>query len=347
MSSSKHPEPPLEILEGMRHPVPMEERPNADAQRRVAIEGIAGAIRRGGHRRMLHRRWLALGAAAILVSVCGAYALRGPLTGRPQAASSTTVPVAVGATVRVTSGTVVTTRGSSSATVNVGGSAAVAEGDEIESDAKGEATLLLPRGVRVKLAGSTRAWVDHARETEQHLRLELGRAEVSVPRPEGPRVFAMKTPDSEVIVHGTEFSVQVERQPSSVVITTVSVTRGSVLVVHAGTQRLVETGANWSSGAERSPAPTASLEPAIPGSRANDSASREARLTAPAPSPQPSLVDQNRLFQAFLDARNQGDDAAAIRALDELLARFPDTPLADQARLARFRALQRLGGKRP
>jgi hypothetical protein len=71
------------------------------------------------------------------------------------------------------------------------------------------------------------------------------------------------------------------------------------------------------------------------------------KIAGRAPSPTPSLADQNRLFQAFLDARDEGNDAAAVRALDELLARFPDTPLADQARLARFRALQRLGGKRP
>jgi hypothetical protein len=353
MSSSKQPEPPLEILEGMRHPVPMAEPPDAEAQRRLAIDGIANAIRHGGHRRMLRRRWLALGAAAVLVSVSGAYALRGPLAGRAQVGTSATLPTATGATVRVVSGTVVTSRGSRSTTVSAGAVASVSEGDEIASDAKGEATLLLPRGVRVTLAGSTRARIENAGEAEQRLRLELGRTEVSVPRPGGPRIFAIKTPDSDVIVHGTEFSVQVERQASSAVITTVSVTRGSVLVVHAGTQRFVETGATWSSEAERPPAPAVSLGSVAQDARASNppriatATETETKIAGRAPSPTPSLADQNRLFQAFLDARDEGNDTAAVRALDELLARFPDTPLADQARLARFRALQRLGGKRP
>jgi hypothetical protein len=177
-------------------------------------------------------------------------------------------------------------------------------------------------------------------EAEQRLRLELGYTEISVPRPGGPAVFSVDTPDSQVVVHGTEFSVRVERDPrTNTVTTTVSVSRGSVLVIHGGEQRLLELGTTWSSHASDSPPPTTTPEPR---SEPMPPPSPRARTTR-APSAPPSLAEQNRLFQAFLDARAAGDDARAVRVLDELLTRFPDTPLADQARIGRFRALQRLG----
>jgi hypothetical protein len=346
MSSGARPEPPLEILEGMRHPVPMDERPDAEAQRRAAIGVIAGAIRRGKHRGLHRVRLLSLAAAAaaLVASFCVVYALRGSPAGHTGSVASAPSPVHAATTVRVIAGTVVTNHGSFSATLRAGAAAPMAEGDDIASAADGEALLALPRGVRVKLSPSTQARLVNAQEVEQRLRLELGRAEVSVPRPGGPRVFAIKTPDSDVIVHGTEFSVLVERNGSAVR-TTVSVTRGSVLVVHAGQERLVETGSTWSSGIEPSAEPVSTRAATPETETANGGVATKATpSTRHARSAAPSLADQNRLFQTFLDARDEGDDASAVRALDELLARFPDTPLADQARLARFRALQRLAG---
>ena len=56
-----------------------------------------------------------------------------------------------------------------------------------------------------------------------------------------------------------------------------------------------------------------------------------------------SLAEQNRLFKEALDARNAGDDVGAARLLGKLLAQFPRSPLAHDARVARFRALRRSG----
>jgi len=55
-----------------------------------------------------------------------------------------------------------------------------------------------------------------------------------------------------------------------------------------------------------------------------------------------ALAEQNRLFQASLDARKAGDDGRVVALLDELLARFPDTELGPEARLSRLRARERL-----
>ena len=51
------------------------------------------------------------------------------------------------------------------------------------------------------------------------------------------------------------------------------------------------------------------------------------------------------MFQAALDARKSGDDAAVVKYLDEILARFPGSTLEPEVRLARLRALSRLGRK--
>jgi outer membrane protein assembly factor BamD (BamD/ComL family) len=56
-----------------------------------------------------------------------------------------------------------------------------------------------------------------------------------------------------------------------------------------------------------------------------------------------SLAEQNRLFKEALDARNAGDDVGAARLLGKLLVQFPRSPLAHDARVARFRALRRSG----
>jgi hypothetical protein len=244
-----------------------------------------------------------------------------------------------GGELHVTANTVVTIHGGVATSTSAGGKSRVGEGDKIESRAEGEATLALPRSVRVKIGAATDAWIVKAADTVQRLRLDLGKTEVSVPRPGGPEVFSIRTPDSEVVVHGTEFSVLVERTaPNPGTVTSVAVVRGSVLVIHGGEERLVAAGENWSSRT-RAPAPA-------PSTAAAEVSQGEAPLRprgAPRSSPALSLTEQNRLFQASLDARDAHDDARAVRYLDELLSRFPNTPLADQAKTARFRALERLG----
>jgi hypothetical protein len=219
-----------------------------------------------------------------------------------------------------------------------GGTARIAEGDGVNIPAESEGLLELPRGVRVKLAPSTEVSFVRLLDADQRLHLGLGKTEVSVPKPGGPAVFSIETPDSEVVVHGTEFSVLVERdETTSAFVTTVSVTRGSVFVAHGGQRRLLEPGAIWSSRAETSGASRAvTAHPELV------SQGIVGRQSLPAAAP-PSLAEQNRLFQSFLDARAAGDNVRALRVVVELLTRFPDTPLADQARIARFRVLQRLG----
>jgi ferric-dicitrate binding protein FerR (iron transport regulator) len=350
MSSSHRPEPPLEILDGMRHPVPMQERPDAES-RRVTIDAIAVSIRRGRANARTHQRRLAACAVAAFLVCAGAawaFASYGTLAAhpKPSAVAARSAPSARPASIEgalhVVAGTVVATHGAAPATVRAGSDLSVEHADELSSAANSEALLTLPRGVLVKLVGLTTARLVSATDAEQHLRLDVGRVEVSVPRPGGPRLFAIQTPDSEVTVHGTEFSVVVKREGDGPFTTAVTVTRGSVQVMHAGRERMVEAGSSWSSSGDQDVPPSPVTASAVPEPQAADLPLASPRRSAHAAT---SLAEQNRLFQAFLDARDQGDDAGAVKYLNTLLTRFPDTPLGDQARLARFRTLQRLAGE--
>lgn len=55
------------------------------------------------------------------------------------------------------------------------------------------------------------------------------------------------------------------------------------------------------------------------------------------------LAAQNELFQAAVRSQRRGDDEGALAQFDALLARYPGSPLAADARVRKFRTLARLG----
>jgi hypothetical protein len=335
-------EAPVELLEGLRGPLPIAER-SSDEQRHMAIEAIARRIRGEGDALRRTRTFAMCGAAAVVllgVAVLWMVEHRRPVPDARVAVAQ----ARAGSELRVTAGVVVTTRNAVPTAIAPGSTARIEPGDEIRSATDGEAELSLPRGVRVGIGRSTKTALRTASELEQRLRLDLGKTTVSVPRPGGPREFAIDTPDTQVIVHGTEFSVHVEQDGAGATFTRVSVTRGAVLVVHAGEQRLIESGNDWSSlgitpgaGASNVDISGQAIVRAPPASArvpSGDARARDARG---------ALAEQNRLFRAALEARKAGDDSQAVEYLSELLSRFPKGVLTQDARLARQRALERLG----
>jgi TolA-binding protein len=58
-----------------------------------------------------------------------------------------------------------------------------------------------------------------------------------------------------------------------------------------------------------------------------------------------TLANENRLFRSAVDARNRGDDRAALAGFNELLTKYPKSLLAGEARVERIRALARCGDK--
>jgi hypothetical protein len=328
------PEPPLEILEKLRQPALADARPGADGRREAAVGLIEKTLRAEGQRRKRRRSVWAVVAAAALVagSVVFASAYR---THDPNRATETTQPAVAAVDpveLRVESGVAVTTRRGVAGVISAGANVRITEGDSVRTGPDGHATLLLPRGVRVELSRATKAGIVSALESDQKLSLDIGETQISVPKPGGPSTFSVTTPDARVVVHGTEFLVRVEEgdraHPTR---TSVSVTRGSVSVVNAAGERLLRPGESWSAATPEPTAPTHA-----------DQAAQSRAKVASAHESASSLAEQNKLFQAALDARRVGDDAAVLRAVDELFARYPDTTLAQEARLARFRALKSL-----
>jgi hypothetical protein len=330
------PEPPLEVLEKLRQPALADARPGAEKRRAATVGLIEKTLRAEGQRRKRWRSsWAGAGAAAALVAAGSVAFVRlhgvhetSNVQGTAKPAIAAIDPVEL----RVESGVAVTTRRGVAAVISAGANVQIAEGDFVRTGPDGHATLLLPRGVRVELSRATKAGVVSALESDQKLSLDIGETQISVPKPGGPSTFSVTTPDARVVVHGTEFMVRVEEgDQAHPTRTSVSVTRGAVSVVNATGERLLRPGESWSAASPEATAPTRA-EPAAP-SRARVANARESAS---------SLAEQNRLFQAALDARRAGDDAAVLRAVDELFARYPETTLAQEARLARFRALKAL-----
>jgi hypothetical protein len=57
------------------------------------------------------------------------------------------------------------------------------------------------------------------------------------------------------------------------------------------------------------------------------------------------LGGQNSAFAAAMRARKEGDDARAARILDDFIAHYPESPLAEDAHVERFRALVHIGDR--
>ncbi len=238
------------------------------------------------------------------------------------------------------------------------GRSALSPFDRVLTAARSGASLSLPSGAVVTLEENTDARLAvPASELAERLDLSVGGVEIAVPPLAPGHSLAIETPHARVVVHGTRFSVRVRSESDGLLVTTVRVTEGVVSVVHAGADTRLAAGASWSSRVRETQTRTA-IEPVIgkaPPSADETSAdeTRGARAGAttrgarPAPTMTPStLADENRILQGAMTASRAGDDRRALALLDQLLGRYPQSPLAQNARVERFRALRRLGDTR-
>jgi hypothetical protein len=90
-------------------------------------------------------------------------------------------------------------------------------------------------------------------------------------------------------------------------------------------------------GAARAAPASSSSQPAASDTTPSTSASSAIEPTA-AP-----LAAQNELFQSAVRSQRRGDDESALAGFDALLVRYPESPLAADARVRKFRTLTRLG----
>jgi ferric-dicitrate binding protein FerR (iron transport regulator) len=250
----------------------------------------------------------------------------------------------------------------------------LAVGDSVHSGQDGMATLGYANGTRITLSSSARLRVDDL-GTTRRFSLSSGQLQAHVVKlGQGDR-FIVSTPDSEVEVHGTVFTVAVDNSPSrcrdSASSSTVSVSEGAVWVRSGDKQVVLQPGESWATPCHEprntaaevvGPGPVAMPNQTGTSVRAPAHKVAAARVTstaAPTPvqlefpvvpslepphslAPAPSvsrLAEQNDLFSAAMTAERRGQHDLALRTLDELVTRYPSGPLSESARAERQRIL--------
>jgi hypothetical protein len=229
-------------------------------------------------------------------------------------------------------------------------------GDALSTRAEEVRTATLENGAEVTLGGGTELSVSALARGTDELLLDRGHVELTVPKLRSGHTLSVTTPDSTVTVRGTRFSVGVQLVGSRPV-TSVDVTQGSVWVRQGDTRLVLEAGSHWSSG---DAAQASSLHEITPPSNEGIPAPHAATRpssTTPAPVagqtppdarpesglPPSTLAEENNLYEAAARAAREGNTALAISQLNSLLLRYPSSPLAQNARVDRFRALNRSG----
>ena len=341
--------------------VPVEAAAVGEQRRRRVVEATALAIAREAQESTRRRRrvWagVALAAAAALVASAGAvWKGRAAREARIDGSAGSEMPVArgeslVGALHR-------THRGETFPEAT--GPLRLGAGDEVATEPGGRGEVVLVDGVDITLESETRvalpvATTDWAARRHEEVRLATGKVSVHVPPMTPGHTFSIRTPDAEVMVHGTMFVVEVGApgSPTRPPPTHVSVTSGVVSVTSGGQEAVLTAGMEWASPpvtpkaseplAAQSPVPRESA-PDTPGRASGSSARGPRREAAPGSAvPRSRLGEENQLLATAIAASRSGEYASAVSTLNELLHRFPGSTLAQEAHVERFRALARSG----
>jgi len=174
---------------------------------------------------------------------------------------------------------------------------------------------------------------------DEKIALIGGKIGVRVPKLGAGSRLQVDTPDAIVTVHGTAFSVEVEPGATAgTTVTTVAVTEGRVSVKSAGREIFLDPGATWSSLPVAQPAPE--TDPEEGDAEPENVFSGAARAYAK----RSTLGEENALFRDAISARRAGDPRHAVELLNQLLTRYPTSPLAAEARAARAGALEAMTG---
>lgn len=339
MSGSRFPSQPDDMLRRLgSQVVPVEEPKRAEQRREQVVAALSRSIRATADRkrRALRTRLVwGLGIAASLAVGVG-------FTARARQRDSDAASAF--STVFELSGAVVVTESGESRVLSDGSSFPLRTLGEIETAPESRAELRSQKST-VQLAPATKLSAPRSSLLEERYRLAVGRVEVSVDKDSRfTRSVVVETPDAEVVVHGTVFSVGVTSHGKQTV-TDVSVTRGSVWVLQHGVQvAVLGPTQHWSSDAETTSsapavtAPVPTVDDATPPHERTLRPLRNAGSVSDAKAS--TLAEQSRMFQEAIDARNRGDDAHAVELFARLLARYPSY---EEAEVQLFRAQKRLG----
>jgi hypothetical protein len=318
--------------------VPVEDARRAEYRRERIVHKLGASIEAHATRQRTGARtwlWLSAAAALVVAGVVGAWTLR------PQASVVANVEASAGET-RTVLGEVSVRRSGTASALHAGD--VLVGGEVVSTGVRAGVEIGIASG-HADLSASSELEVLRPTANERRLRLGTGAVDVDLPHKlEAGKHLVVETPDAEVLVVGTAFTVEVGGQGAARA-THVSVRRGTVWIMQGGKQRAVlRAGDDW-----RSTVATAAVTPTPAEPKAVDApvASRpkaSARVRGGVrPVDSGTLEEENRLYQAGLSARNAGDSAGAADAFASLLSRYPRTVLREQALAGEFRALDRVG----
>jgi hypothetical protein len=239
----------------------------------------------------------------------------------PHGGASPAVTNADAARFLTVAGAAVLDRGDDRRPVLAGERDVLVAGDRLETLADGHAALRSVLGAEVDLTPATRVRMGRRQSSAERIVLLSGQVHVRVPKLERGATFGVRSPNAEVVVHGTEFVVEVDSEREGVTRTCVRVLDGLVAIEYDGGNAWLTGGQEW--GCAR---PTA-LRPRPP--RVN--------RARPPPPPATTLAEENALMRAALAAERRDDTATALHLAEQLLTRYPKSPHAPEARALRKR----------
>jgi hypothetical protein len=313
--------------------------PPRESERAEAIRLIEQAILQKA-RRKRRVRWAYAGGVALAVAASAALLLRAP-----QRAVALASPVVVAVGQPTGSGVRLLTSTGSEPLLS---GSPLPPGGRLVADANGGAALHLSTGTEIAIEHNANLTFNDAGPTEQFV-LSEGSIHAHVAKLAAGQRFIVSTPDAEVEVRGTRFTVGIVDADASCgagTRTRVAVSEGVVEVRSGGLSSFVHPGESWPAHCSAGTATVAKTEEPGRTSSAPRAATPGGALrgSAPSASVEPvtvasRLAEQNDLFAQGVAARRSGDSARAISAFDTLLSRYPSSALAESATAERMRAL--------
>jgi hypothetical protein len=225
----------------------------------------------------------------------------------------------------------------------------IAQGDYVQTESTSKAVITLRANIRVELFSSSHLRLgDAVSMSQSDVWLRQGKARFDVAKRPPNGKFSVHSPDADIIVHGTSFTVEVRQIPAGVQ-TVVSVTEGLVSVDGAGQTHWLKAGESWASREDTTVlSDFTSRASSAPLQAKETSSSASSRMlpkivSSTVAGSTSTLGAESQLFAASMAAKRRGDDQGALRLIDEFLGKYPASQLAQNARVERFRVLKRLG----
>jgi hypothetical protein len=315
-----------------------------DSKRAQAIDVIAQALV-AKTRRRARRVWLSGFASVAAAGLLGYAGIRQFAASGPARSAE-----AVSAVVRPT--------GSGSAILDQAGKQALLsplslqQGAHLVAGGAGGASVRLSTGTELAVEHDTNLEFENAGPVERFF-LSQGVLQAKVAKLRAGQRFVVRTPDAEVEVRGTAFRVSIVEPDANCANgarTRVSVSEGIVEVRGAGASTYIHPGETWPAGctpntavatdSAHPSAATLASQPAPP-KQSDRTVSVTPERDATEPSQRPakeasSIAQQNELFAEATAARQQGDSARAVSSFEQLIARYPGSPLAESAAVQRM-----------